>query len=222
MSKRGLALGLIVAVLILGTAAFGIYASVFMRMVRVPTGAMLNTIVPGDRLVVHRSFGTINRGDIVVFQYPGDSAYYVARIVGLPGETIQVQGKLVLVNGRALDEQRVLVESEGSPNEAMKEISSDGSGPYRVFYVRHAVEKDDISEDASKDEAGEFAVSSPLQLPNDSYFVLGDNRDNSYDSRYQGVVPHNLIWGKPSMIYYSESPSPAREFRWDRMFKKLQ
>lgn len=218
MSKRGLALRLIVAVFILGAAAFGFYINLFMRIIRVPTGAMSNTIVPGDRLVVHRSVGTINRGDIIVFQYPGDAAYYVARVVGLPGETIQVQGKIVLVNGRALDEQRVLVEPEATPYEPLKEISSDGNGPYRVFYVRHAVENDEVGED----NGGEFATGSPFRLPKDSYFVLGDNRDNSNDSRYRGAVPHNLIWGKPLFIYYSESESPSREFRADRMFKKVQ
>lgn len=76
-----------------------IYRIFFMWMVRVPTGSMLNTIVPGDHLVVNRSFGEIERGRIVVFQYPGDSAYYVARVVGLPGETIQLRGMSVYING---------------------------------------------------------------------------------------------------------------------------
>lgn len=164
-------------------------------MVRVPTGAMLNTIVPGDRLVVYRLIGNINRGDIVAFQYPEDKAYFISRVIGLPGETIQLKGKLVYINDRALDEQRVFVDPRYDGKEPLKELSTEGSGPYRV-YVKRAF--------SGLDTSGDFGVETPFQVPNDSYFVMGDNRDNSYDSRYRGAVPRHLIWGRPSIIYYSE------------------
>ena len=180
-------------------------------MVRVPTGAMLNTIVPGDRLVVHRLLGNINRGDIVAFQYPGDKAYFIARIIGLPGESIQLKGKLVYINGAPLAEQLVLVDAHYDGKEPLKELSTSGSGAYRVYYVQHSSEEDEFSSGVS----GDFGVETPFQIPNDSYFLMGDNRDNSNDSRFRGPVPRKLIWGKPSIIYYSESNS-------DRVFTKLQ
>ena len=210
MSKRRLAFRLSLAGLILGSAAFFVYTRFFVRMVGVPTGAMLNTIVPGDRLVVHRLFGNINRGDIVAFQYPGDKAYYIARIIGLPGESIQLKGKVVYVNGRALAEQRVLVAPPHKENDSLKELSTDGSGPYRVYYVKHPFEEDGLEPEMW----GDFGVETPFQIPNDSYFLMGDNRDNSNDSRFRGAVPRNLIWGKPSIIYYSETP--------ERIYTKLQ
>jgi signal peptidase I len=111
VSKRRLVLRLLIAGLILSGAAFFIYITFFQWLARVPTGAMLNTIVPGDRIVVHRLIGNINRGEIVAFQYPGDKAYYVARVIGLPGEMIQLKGRLVYVNGTPVAEERVLVDA---------------------------------------------------------------------------------------------------------------
>jgi signal peptidase I len=211
VSKRRLAFPLTIAAVIVLSAAFFVYTRFFVWMVGVPTGAMLNTIVPGDRLVVHKLFGNPNRGDIVAFQYPGDKAYYIARIIGLPGESIQLKGKLVYVNGAALAEQRVMVDARYNGKEPLKELSTSGSGPYRVYYVQHSTDEDDLSSGVT----GDFGVDTPFQIPNDSYFIMGDNRDNSEDSRYRGAVPRNLIWGKPSIIYYSESNS-------DRVFTKVR
>ena len=176
-------------------------------MVLVPTGAMLNTIVPGDRLLVYRLIGNINRGDIVAFQYPNDKAYFISRVIGLPGETIQLKGKLIYINDRALDEQRVLVDPRYDGKKPLKELSTEGIGPYRVYYVQHTF-SDELS------TSGDFGVETPFQVPNDSYFLMGDNRNNSYDSRYRGAVPRRLIWGRPSLIYYSEQTP-------DRVFEKV-
>lgn len=208
MSKRQLAIRLIIAGLILGAAFVFVYTTFFVRLVRVPTGAMLNTIVPGDRLVVHRLFGNISRGDLVAFQYPGDKAYYISRVIGLPGETIQLKGKHVYINNRALDEQRVLVDPGSYGKGPLRELSTEGNGPYRVFYPQRPFEEDE----SSVETLGDLGVDTPFQLPNDSYFVMGDNRNNSYDSRYRGAVPQNLIWGRPSQVYYSES-MPERTFK---------
>src|SRR5881394_1845942 len=92
------------ALLVLGFfAGLTIFQNYFVRAVRVPTGAMANTIVPGDHLLVDRLFGEVKRGDIIVFSYPGEpSIRYVARVVGLPGETIQMQGTSVYVNDQPI------------------------------------------------------------------------------------------------------------------------
>lgn len=217
MTKRGLALRLSIAILVLITAAAVIYRAFFVWFVRVPTGAMLNTIVPGDQLVVHRLFSSINRGDIVAFQYPGDQAYYIARVVGLPGETIQTNGKLVYINGQELGEQRVCVEAMDVSHDPLKELSTEGSGPYRVYYNQRSCAANELSPDT----LGDFAAETPFQVPNDSYFILGDNRNNSYDSRFRGAVPRNLIWGRPSFIYNSVK-MPDGDLRLERVFKRVQ
>jgi len=142
----------------------------------------------------------------------------VARVVGLPGESIQLRGKLVYINGRVLDEQRVMVVPMKNESDPLQELSTEGTGPYRVYYAQHSSV---VNEEDSLDDFGDFGVSTPFQIPADSYFILGDNRDNSYDSRYRGAAPGSLIWGKPSMIYYSATVRND-EVRTDRLFKRVQ
>lgn len=74
-------------------------------MALVPTSSMSNTIIPGDHVIVHKLSGSPNRGDIVMYQETKDSERYLSRVVGLPGETIQVRDKSVYINGRILEEQ---------------------------------------------------------------------------------------------------------------------
>lgn len=217
MSRRRVVLLLVILVPVLGTVAALTYRVFFMRLIRVPQGAMMNTILPGDQLIVHRLLGDISRGDIVVFTYPNDEASYVARVIGLTGETIQLKGKLVYVNERELDEQRVLVASDNDYG-PLEELSTEGSGPYRVYYIKHSFEEGEMPAEA----LGDIGTVTPFQVPADSYFIVGDNRENSYDSRHRGAVPRNLIWGKCSMIYFSVTEPSGDQIRWDRMFKKVQ
>jgi signal peptidase I len=204
------------ALLIIGSGAATIYYLFFMRMVRVPTGSMMNTIIPGDHLVIFKSFGRIERGRIIVFQYPNDSTYVIARVIGLPGETIQLRERTVYINERALPEQRVMAK-EYEQYGPLQEVSSQGDGPYRVFYEARSVE-----EESSYFDGAEFATQTPFRIPEDSYFVMGDHRDNSEDSRYRGAVPRKLIWGEASIIYYSEKMPPDKRIRWERVMKRVQ
>lgn len=115
--------------------------------VRVRGGSMLDTLRDGDRLIALRPparLGRLRRGDIVICRYPGDKRYYIKRVVGLPGETIEARAGVVHVGGRALSER----------------------------YVAHASHR-------------EFK---PVELRADGYFVLGDNRANSRDSRAVGPL----------------------------------
>ena len=201
---------LILVVLIIGLAggAFLIVRLFLIRTALVPGGAMANTIVAGDHVLMVKSFGDIERGQVVMFQFPDDSNRYIKRVVGLPGETIQFRGRTIYINDRPLDEQKVLVKDDfsGAPLQVL--AKEGGSGPYPVFYTR-TEDEEDPSLDVSK-----FGTHEPFRLAADSYFLMGDNRDNSEDSRYRGPVPRNLIWGTAVLIYYSEHS--------DRILKQIR
>src|ERR1051325_9506459 len=157
------------AILILaGIVGLIVFRIFFIKMVRVPTGAMANTIVPGDCLVAQRVFGELKRGDIIIFAYPNDpSVRYVSRVVGLPGETIHVQGTSIYINDKGIPEQRVFVKySYDFEYGVLEEISSEGSGPYRVFYFKHH----DVLFPTVGPEM-KFGVAEPFQISQDEYFV---------------------------------------------------
>ena len=186
---------------------------------------MANTVIPGDHLVVKkRAFGEISRGDLIVFTYPRDlSVHYLSRIIGLPGESIEVRGRFVYVNGAELPEQRVAVKPDNLDDPldvgVLEELSTEGKGPYRVFYFsREEGDKFGMA------NPGTFGTDGPFQIPANEYFVMGDNRDNSEDSRYKGTVPRSLIFGKPTMIYWSAGGDKTgnQTVRWERIFKQIK
>lgn len=216
-TKKILALGLVVVVLVV--VATIAYYLLFYRVVRVPTAAMANTIIPGDYLVVKwHVFGEIEigRGDLIVFGYPKNpSEKRIARVIGLPGEKIEIRGTSVFINGKQLPEQRVTA-VETSMREALKELRTEGSGPYRVYYTQ-------LDEGLRGQEQGILGADGPFAIPANEYYVMGDNRDNSEDSRFWGTLPRALIFGKPTIVYWSESMEPGDEAsRQQRAFKKIE
>ena len=218
MRKKLLLIGIVLFV-VAGVALVA-YRVFFVKMVRVPTGAMANTIVPGDCLVVKRLFGEVKRGDIIIFRYPSQpTIQYVSRVVGLPGETIQVRDNSVFINDKAIPEQRVFVRYPYDFDfGVLDEISTEGSGPYRVFYFKRRENRlPSVNSDMK------LAVTEPFHIPANQYFVMGDNRDNSLDSRYQGAVPRDLIWGKPTTIYWSshKDQSHQEKIKWARLGKRV-
>lgn len=199
---------LIVVILGLVGAVYLTFRLFLVQTALVPGGSMSNTIVAGDHVLLMKSFSEIERGQVVVFRFPGDSNRYIKRVVGLPGETIQHRGRTVYINGRALSEQKVLVERDDGSGAPLRIRSKDRSGPYPVFYSRT-----DDEEDYALEIETTFGTHEPLRLPPDSYFLMGDNRDNSEDSRYRGPVPRNMIWGTAVLIYYSQHS--------DRILKRI-
>lgn len=208
-------------IVVLGIGALIAYRLFFIKMVRVPTGAMANTIIPGDHLIVRKLFGQIDRGDIVVFAYPNQpSIKYISRVVGLPGETIEARDNLVYINGNPVPEQRVLVKPDYDfDSGVLEELSTEGSGPYRVF----CYPLDRKSQLPTAPGQPSFGVKEPFHIPDNQYFVMGDNRDNSFDSRYQGSVPRELIWGRPTVIYWSShaDQSNQEKIKSERIGKRV-
>jgi len=216
-----LGLGVTLAIVV---GAFSAYSVFFLHLIKVPTGAMQNTILPGDRIAATRMVREIKRGDIIIFKFPGDTrVQYISRVIGLPGGQIEFRDRKVYIDGNELPEKRVMVETPSSTlrdGKPLKEVSTEGEGSYRVFY--------EIEDDKSaRDEVPPvpFGGGTAYRVPDRHYFVLGDNRDNSEDSRYWGTVARELITGKALFIYFSEEQNAFGEqggIRWRRMFSRLK
>jgi signal peptidase I len=158
---------------------------------KIPTGSMEENLLIGDHLLVNKfvfgpsetgaertllPVGTIKRRDIIVFKYPEDPERdFIKRVIGLPGETVEVREKKVYINGTALDEPYVHFLAPPSAPSELHEVTS--------FDVRERF--------------------GPVTVPADQYFMMGDNRDNSADSRYWGFLRRDYIKGKALVIYWS-------------------
>jgi signal peptidase I len=197
------------------TLALGV-TFLFVRPYVIPTGAMEDTILIGDHLLVPR-FGTAapGRGDVVVFPYPVDRAQtFVKRLIGMPGDRIRIVNKEVYLNGKKLTEPYTYHKSS-----YIDSFRDNFPSDPNVSVDQRATEM--LRDHASNGE---------VEVPSNSYFVLGDNRDNSLDSRYWGFVPAEDIIGKPWIIYWSvDSPTQTLvgqpnawaslgRIRWNRIF----
>ena len=146
---------------------------------KIPSGSMIPTLLVGDHILVNKfiyRFRDPARGDVVVFKYPEEPERdFIKRVIGLPGETIALRQKKVYINGEPLEESYVdFLEPPGAETS--------------------------IHEVTSADVRERFG---PVTVPPNQYFVMGDNRDNSQDSRYWGFLPRNYIKGRALMIYWS-------------------
>jgi len=189
------------------------------RAVQVPTGSMQNNINIGDHLFVNQFiFGRntpligpllpareIKRGDIIVFKFPQDpKVNYVKRVIGLPGDEVSVRGTRVFINGHELPEQHVIVRLESSDYSANPVIKAEPA-PAGATYKVYDRERSEAELDFEAQNA-KFAVNGPVIVPPNSYFAMGDNRDNSLDSRSWGFVPRANIIGRALYVYWSFNP----------------
>jgi len=199
---------------------------------KIPTGSMEENLLIGDHLLVNKFiFGPsasaverallpmapLKRGEVVVFKYPEEpDRDFIKRVIGLPGETVELREKKVYINGTPLNE------------------------PYVHFLAPPRTGGPEFNEVTSFDVRERYG---PVTVPPNQYFVMGDNRDNSQDSRYWGFLPRDLVKGKALVIYWSYEAgredyqeegagAAARGFisvfahfftrtRWDRMFHQI-
>ena len=171
----------------------------FFHAFSVPSGGMEDTLLPGDRMLV-RVFPRVNpaRGDIIVFHYPPDPTQtYVKRVIGLPGDRIRMTSRVVYRNGSALIEPYAVHKFPTVQNYR-------DNLPGNLSDLPVALPAAEIF--AAKDMLQHHVESGEVVVPPGQYFVLGDNRDNSLDSRYWGFVDSSGIIGIPFVIYDSEVP----------------
>lgn len=229
-------------------ALFGM--TFIVQAVKVPTGSMQNTITIGDHLLVNKFIFApgeslpflpqreIKRGDIIVFKYPGNRyeprrdyerpdnkpivTNYVKRVIGLPGDRIRIEGRNVIVNGESLPEHRIeaIDHNRKDPLEVTNAAERKPGETYDVYYNPDFTEDDyPIFQHEGKNNE--------IVVPAGHYFVMGDNRNNSEDSRYWGFVPRDLVIGRAMFVYwsYDESAPPTgggflvdffKNTRWSR------
>ncbi len=188
---------------------------------KIPSGSMIPSLLIGDHILVNKmayglqlpqdctfslsfppmtcyssilliEFEKPKRGDVIVFRYPEDEDKdFIKRIVGLPGDTIQIRNKIVYVNGKPLDDK------------GWTQRIDPGIIDGRI---------------TPRDNLG------PITVPPDSYFVMGDNRDQSLDSRFWGFVRMNKIKGRAFLVYWSwKGQGPISEWvRWERIGKIIE
>ncbi|HTK13259.1 MAG TPA: signal peptidase I [Xanthobacteraceae bacterium] len=205
----------------------------------IPSGSMKDTLLVGDYLFVSkysygythysipfspplfhgRIFGSQpNRGDVVVFRLPkDDSVDYIKRVIGLPGDKIQMINGLLYINGTAVKRERV------------KDFVDDDEGNVHVKQWRETL-PNGVSYTTLDLVENSFADNTPVYtVPADHYFMMGDNRDNSTDSRFLshvGYVPFENIIGRAQLIFFSVADgAPAWQIwrwpwdvRWNRLF----
>ncbi len=163
----------------------------FVQAYKIPSGSMLDTLLIGDHILVNKLAYVISKPkykDIIVFEYPLDpSKDFIKRVVGVPGDTIRLDGKHVYRNGQLLKENYAKYMDTNSLNSFINSR----------FHTKSFV------------------------VPENKYFVMGDNRDSSFDSRYWGFVNGSMVKGKAFIIYWSWDTSNGIDIRFDRMFNLI-
>ncbi len=198
------------------TVILTIFGTTFVvQAFKIPTGSMENTLLVGDHLLVNKfvfaepqgfwkrflPYRPVRRGDVIVFKFPGPASeaqepgeHFVKRVIGVPGDRIKIVDRRVFVNGKPISEPYV-----------------------RETYPGQVRPGDDFPPPDSEELPGttsrwaaelpEYVHGGQLVVPPGHYFVLGDNREESWDSRFWGFVPRRLISGQPLFIYWSyETP----------------
>ena len=219
---------------VVALALFFVIRSFFIEAFKIPTGSMEGTLLVGDFLLVNKlvygaevpftkvklpAMRTPDRGDVIVFQWPVDrTKNFVKRIVGLPGDTLQMRHGELVRNGKMQSESYVSHTAPGSD-------VSDEEFNWQLAYLLGVRERVTVPPPPlSPVHVSPLQASpgyhpsrnnwGPLIVPKGNYFVLGDNRDNSLDSRYWGFVADSLVRGQPLVVYYSYDPDGAVKLDW--------
>ena len=205
---------------LLVTVILALFGTTFlMQAFKIPSSSMEDTLLIGDHIMVNKlafapragwlgpllPYREIRGGDIIVFKYPVSPAtHFVKRVIGVPGDRLRIVHRQVNVNGRFLDES-YKVHKIGTVEEFRDQFPSLPLGPLLPRWA---------------DEMRSHVKDGALVVPPGRYFVMGDNRDFSSDSRYWGFVPRENILGRPLVIYWSLN-STSRDYQITGLRQRL-
>ena len=191
----------------------------------IPSGSMKPSILIGDRIFVNKlaydlkiPYTTLHvakwagpmRGEIVVFVSPKDRKRLIKRVIGLPGDTVAMRQNRLFINGQPL-------EYEHLNNDIIDDVQTKQPSNYLFFTENLSEKRHPVMFSSTAVSLNSF---DPITIPDGKYFMLGDNRDNSADSRIFGFVDRKLILGRASVIVLSREGSFLHP-RWDRFLKPL-
>ena len=192
----------------------------------VPTGSMKPTILIGDRILVNKlaydlkvpftstrlaTWGNPERGDIVICWSPADGARLVKRVVGVPGDILEMKDGRLVINGQTLD-------YENAEGKAFTRALGTEAGKYRFFTEDLTGYRHTVAFTPGKRAVRSFG---PVTIADGQYFMMGDNRDNSADSRYFGFVPRADVVGRVEGIAFSLDYEDHYKPRWWRFFTQV-
>lgn len=219
-----------------------LFRSMFFEPFKIPSGSMVPSLMIGDFILVNKlaygvkvpftewlvdivldspiylqKFIQPKRGDVVVFVFPKDtSMYFIKRLIGIPGDVVEIVDKKVFINGKEVETRPV----EGQA--IMDDMDDKFKNEKFLFYEGNIEGKKftyQVIDDSQNSEPTKFVV------PPNEYFVMGDNRDHSYDSRFWGTVPQRYIKGKAILVWWSMifpwNEYPAK-FRPHRIGRKIE
>jgi signal peptidase I len=192
---------------LLVTILIALFGTTFVvQAFKIPSQSMEPTLLVGDHLLVNKfifggrgawyekllPYRAIRRGDIIVFKYPfDDHPHYVKRVIGVPGDRIRIVRERVYINGKLLPEPYVVHDP------AAGDSFGDNFPPADPYAFEGGLRPEWV------DTISDYLQNGELAVPANHYFVMGDNRDHSWDSRYWGFVDRDAIMGRPMVIYWS-------------------
>lgn len=202
---------------------------------KIPSGSMIPTLLVGDHLLVNKFvYGTkipftdieifpiekIKRGDVIVFTYPNNEKdpsknglYYIKRVIGLPGDNVDLNGRNLVINDEEIPIEYMGTYSDQRNSEQFDEYTEDLFGEDHTIIFRKG-----------KESTNRGSYIPVTKVPEGYVFVMGDNRDNSQDSRFWGFVPIENIAGKAFLVHWSwdfGNPDIINKVRWDRILSGI-
>lgn len=205
---------------------FGLFRTAIADWNPIPSGSMRPNLLEGDVVFVNRlafnlklpltnvvlaRTGEPRRGDIVTFFSPKNGTRLIKRVVGLPGDTLEMRNKVIIVNGQPATYARIGLELEPLADGGIDALHLDE----RIGRDEHIVQWLGASRGSSNDNFG------PLVIPPDRFLMLGDNRDNSADFRYFGLVPRELLIGRAVTVLVSADIKGNWAPRFERFGERL-
>jgi signal peptidase I len=196
---------------LLVTILLALFATTFvLQAFKIPSGSMEPTLLVGDHVLVNKflfggrgawyekllPYRPVRRGDIIVFRFPyDDHVHYVKRVIGLPGDHLRIVNQTVYIDGKPLSEPYAVHNEVYDP-------FGESFPPLDRVLLQERLRPEWAA------QIGDYIHGNSLVIPPNRYFVMGDNRDDSSDSRYWGFVDRDAIMGRPMFIYWSVRATP--------------